>query len=51
MADVSVVTALFVPHDHRDRVQLDDQILGQPACLSPAAAAAVVSCGYPMAMR
>jgi hypothetical protein len=30
---VDVVTAVFVPHDHRDRVRLDDQVLSQPARL------------------
>jgi hypothetical protein len=34
MAGVDGVTAPFVPHDHRDRVGLDDQIVGQPACLA-----------------
>jgi hypothetical protein len=34
MAGVDVVTAPSVPHDHRDRVRLDDQIVGQPACLA-----------------
>ena len=30
---MGVVLALLVPHDHRDRVGLDDQVLGQPPCL------------------
>jgi hypothetical protein len=33
MVGVDVVTAVFVPHDHRDRVGLDDQVPGQLACL------------------
>src|SRR5690348_1439236 len=33
MAGVRVVLSLLVPHDHRDRVGLDDQVLGQPSCL------------------
>jgi hypothetical protein len=33
VAGVDVVAAVRVPHDHRDRVRLDDQVLGQPACL------------------
>jgi hypothetical protein len=33
VAGVDVVAAVFVPHDHGDRVRLDDQVLGQPACL------------------
>src|SRR5690242_10164318 len=27
---VDVIAAVFIPHDHRDRVRLDDQVLGQP---------------------
>src|SRR5690242_13521523 len=27
---VDVIAAIFIPHDHRDRVRLDDQVLGQP---------------------
>jgi len=33
MVGVDVVAAVFVPHDHRDRVRLDDQIPGQPTRL------------------
>jgi hypothetical protein len=33
MAGVDAVAAVLVPHDHRDRVWLDNQITGQPACL------------------
>jgi hypothetical protein len=36
MAGADVVPALFVPHDHRDRARLDDQIVGQRACLAAA---------------
>ena len=34
MAAVDGVTAPFVPNDHRDRVRLEDQTVGQPACLA-----------------
>jgi hypothetical protein len=34
MGGVDVVAAVRVPHDHRDRVRLDDQVGCQAACLA-----------------
>jgi hypothetical protein len=33
VSGADVVAAVRIPHDHRDRVRLNDQISGKAACL------------------